>query len=192
MSQWSCIIWHVSHCHVTTPPNISKSQLTGMRLCAYRNTAFDVIFVLYCYSPIRTGGLAFTVRPFAFQPRFLLITHIHWQATEIGLALATSGSISAGLQLFFMPYLLRRFDHAKMYNTCMGIWPYVYALLPGLNVIARWGAVVGEVSVPGSAEGLHVGGVSAIVGVTPGTKALLWVGIGVLLTMARVACLGFS
>lgn len=25
------------------------------------NTAWDVIFVLYCYSPIRTGGIAFTV-----------------------------------------------------------------------------------------------------------------------------------
>ncbi|KAI0811272.1 MFS general substrate transporter [Irpex lacteus] len=142
-------------------PVIRALCLSGLALSGI-NTAFDVIFVLYCYSPIRTGGLAFT-------------------ATEIGLALATSGSISAGLQLFFMPYLLRRFDHAKMYNTCMGIWPYVYALLPGLNVIARWGAV-----------GLHVGGVTAIVGVTPGTKALLWVGIGVLLTMARVACLGFS
>ena len=91
-----------------------------------------------------------------------------------------------------MPYLLRRFDHAKMYNACMGIWPYTYALLPGLNVIARWGAVVGEVPPLNGEGGLNVGGVTAIVGVTPGTKALLWVGIGALLCMARVACLGFS
>ncbi|KAI0094018.1 MFS general substrate transporter [Irpex rosettiformis] len=156
-------------------PVIRALCISGMALSGI-NTAFDVIFVLYCYSPILTGGLAFT-------------------AAEIGLALATSGAISAGLQLFFMPYLLRRFDHAKMYNTCMGIWPYTYALLPGLNVIARWGAVVGKVPLPiagDGVEGLNVGGVSAIVGVTPGTKALLWVGIGVLLCMARVACLGFS
>ena len=27
-----------------------------------RSTAFDVVFVLFCYSPIQAGGLAFTVR----------------------------------------------------------------------------------------------------------------------------------
>jgi hypothetical protein len=101
-----------------------------------------------------------------------------------------------------MPYLLRRFDHAKMYNTCMGIWPYVYALLPALNILARWGAVVGEVSasdntpaglaVEGIANGAVGDTVATIVGVTPGTKALLWCCIGVLLSMARIACLGFS
>lgn len=69
----------------------------------------------------------------------------------------------------------------------MGIYPYAYAFLPALNVIARWGAVVAEV--PGLEEGTTV---STIVGVTPGTKALLWCGIGVLLGMARVACLAFS
>lgn len=86
-----------------------------------------------------------------------------------------------------MPYLLRRFDHARMYNVCMGIWPYAYALLPGLNVIARWGAVIGEM--PGVEEGTVV---TTVIGVTPATKALLWCGIGVLLGMARTACLGFS
>ncbi|KAI0341863.1 MFS general substrate transporter [Trametopsis cervina] len=148
-------------------PVIRALCLSGLAL-SFINTAFDVIFVLYCYSPIPTGGLAFT-------------------AAEIGLALATSGAISASLQLFFMPYLLRRFNHAKMYNNCMGIWPYTYAFLPALNVIARWGAVVGEV--PGTEEGSMI---TTIVGVTPGTKGLLWCGIGVLLGMARVACLGFS
>lgn len=91
--------------------------------------------------------------------------------------MATSGTISASLQLFFMPHLLRRFDHAKMYNTCIAIFPYCFILLPSLNIIAQWGAVVGE---------------DGTVGVTPGTKALLWVGIGCLLTMARTACLAFS
>ncbi|KAI0689432.1 MFS general substrate transporter [Cytidiella melzeri] len=148
-------------------PVIRALCLSGLAL-SFINTSFDVIFVLYCYSPIHTGGLAFT-------------------AAEIGLALATSGAISACLQIFFMPYLLRRFDHAKMYNSFMGIWPYVYTFIPALNVIARWGAVVGEV--PGVEEGTVV---TVIVGVTPGTKALLWCGIGVLLGMARVACLGYS
>ena len=91
--------------------------------------------------------------------------------------MATSGAISASLQLFFMPHLLRRFDHAKMYNTCIAIFPYCFVLLPCLNLIARSGAVVGE---------------DGDVGVTPSTKALLWVAIGCLLGMARTACLAFS
>jgi hypothetical protein len=91
--------------------------------------------------------------------------------------LATSGAIAAGLQLFFMPYLLRRFDHAKMYNTCVAIYPYVYLLLPLLNIVARQGTVVGD---------------DGVEGVTPGTKALLWLGIAILLGMARIACLAFS
>lgn len=76
-----------------------------------------------------------------------------------------------------MPYLLRRFDHAKMYNTCVAIFPYAYLLLPTLNLIARSGAVPG-------ADG--------VLGVTPGTKALLWLGIAALLGLTRIACLAFS
>ena len=77
-----------------------------------------------------------------------------------------------------MPHLLRRFDHAKMYNVCVAIYPYVYLLLPLLNLVARNGLVEGVDGAPD--------------GVTPGTKALLWLGIAVLLGMARVACLAFS
>lgn len=92
------------------------------------------------------------------------------------MALAASGSISAGLQLFTMPYLLRRFDHARMYNVCMAIFPYVYLLLPLLNLVARTGIE-------------EVNGVETI---TAGTKALLWLGIGIILSLARIACLAFS
>ncbi|KIP09075.1 hypothetical protein PHLGIDRAFT_103288 [Phlebiopsis gigantea 11061_1 CR5-6] len=127
--------------HLLSIPIIRALCLSGMGL-SFINTAFDVIFVLYCYSPITTGGIAFT-------------------AAEIGLALAASGAISIGLQLFFMPYLLRRFDHAKMYNFCMAIFPYVFLFLPCLNFIARRGAA-------------------------------LWVAIGCLLGLVRIASLAFS
>ncbi|KAI0079970.1 MFS general substrate transporter [Panus rudis PR-1116 ss-1] len=141
-------------------PVIRALCLSGCFL-SFINTAFDVIFVLFCYSPIESGGLAFT-------------------AAEIGYSLATSGVASACLQLFFMPYLLRRFDHAKMYNFCMGIWPYCYVLLPGLNLIARSGLDLQATDVTLSAR------------VDPATKALLWVGIGIILTLARSAGLAFS
>ena len=76
-----------------------------------------------------------------------------------------------------MPFLLRRFDHAKMYNVCMAIWPFTFALLPGLNIVARLGAVdIGD----------------GVLGVTGATKALLWAGIYALLLTARCACLAFS
>lgn len=138
-------------------PLIRALSLSGGAL-SFTNTAFDVIFVLYCYTPIRTGGIAFT-------------------AAEIGFALASSGLISAGLQVFFMPYLLRRFDHAKMYNTCVAIFPWVFLFLPVLNLVARHGVVIGE-------DGTEI--------IPPSTKALLWTGIGILLGMARCAALAFS
>lgn len=74
-----------------------------------------------------------------------------------------------------MPVLLRRFDHARTYNFCMGLWPFCFVLLPGLNIIARWGALdlaTGELG--------------------PTTKALVWLGIGVILCISRCAALAFS
>ncbi|KAJ6608577.1 major facilitator superfamily domain-containing protein [Mycena sp. CBHHK59/15] len=83
-------------------------------------TAFDVVFVLFCYTPIKAGGLSFSV-------------------TEIGYALAMSGAILAIFQLFLMPTLLRNFNAAKMYNFCMRCWPVTFVLTPFLNFIVRNG-----------------------------------------------------
>ncbi|KAI0928813.1 hypothetical protein AcW1_005945 [Taiwanofungus camphoratus] len=134
-------------------PIIRALCISGFAL-AFLNTGFDVTFVLFSYSPIQRGGLSFS-------------------ASQIGYALATSGAISAALQLFCMPYLLRRFDHARMYNFCMGIWPLAYALLPGLNLIAR-------------------GGLDAEGQITPTARAFVWIGIALLLGLARTACLAYS
>ncbi|RDX56894.1 MFS general substrate transporter [Lentinus brumalis] len=123
---------------------------------SFITTAFDVIFVLFCYTPLSQGGLAFDV-------------------TQIGYALSISGGISIFLQLCCMPFLLRRFDHARMYNVCMGIWPFCFVLLPGLNILARMGAVdaaTGELA--------------------PATQAVVWMGIGVIMLLSRCAALAFS
>ncbi|OBZ75636.1 hypothetical protein A0H81_04450 [Grifola frondosa] len=135
-------------------PVVRALCLSGGAL-SFITTGFDVTFVLFCYSPIENGGLAFT-------------------ASQIGYSLATSGAIAACLQLFCMPYLLRRFDHAKMYNFCMSLWPYCFVLLPGLNLIARTG--VDE----------------ATGALRPATQAMVWLGIACLLTVTRIACLAFS
>lgn len=70
-----------------------------------------------------------------------------------------------------MPRLLRTYDPVGMYKFCMAIWPFAFILLPFLNLIAQRG-----------------------VGETPNPKvaAMVWVGIAVVLTMSRIACLAFS
>ncbi|KAG1858426.1 major facilitator superfamily domain-containing protein [Suillus subalutaceus] len=100
-------------------PIISALALSGFML-SYLATSFDVVFVLFCYSPIESGGLAFS-------------------ASQIGYSLATSGAIGATIQLCIMSYLLRTFDSAKMYSFCISIWPYPFLVLPILNLIARAG-----------------------------------------------------
>ncbi|KAG1882948.1 major facilitator superfamily domain-containing protein [Suillus subluteus] len=100
-------------------PIISALALSGFML-SYLATSFDVVFVLFCYSPIESGGLAFS-------------------ASQIGYSLATSGAIGATIQLCIMSYLLRTFDSAKMYSFCISIWPYTFLVLPILNLIARAG-----------------------------------------------------
>jgi len=81
---------------------------------------FDVIFVLYCYSAIKDGGLALPV-------------------SQIGYALSGSGMLSIFIQLFFMPHLLRNVDKAKLYNFCMAMFPCAFIVLSTLNFIARTG-----------------------------------------------------
>ncbi|CCL99154.1 uncharacterized protein FIBRA_01169 [Fibroporia radiculosa] len=135
-------------------PLVKALCLSGFAL-AFLNTGFDVTFVLFSYSAIERGGLNF-------------------QAHQIGYALAMSGAVSVFLQLFCMPYLLRRFDHAKMYNFYMAIWPFCYIFMPGLNIIARAGLD------PATGEP------------TPATRVFIWMGICGLLLLARTACLAYS
>ncbi|KAH9854118.1 MFS general substrate transporter [Lenzites betulinus] len=136
-------------------PVIRALCLSGAGL-SFIATGFDVTFVLFCYTSIPQGGLAFT-------------------ATQIGYALSISGCISIALQMCCMPLILRRFDHARSYNFCMGLWPFCFVLLPGLNLIARWGAVDVTTGV-----------------LTPAARAAVWVGIGGIMCISRCAALAFS
>ncbi|KAI0664917.1 MFS general substrate transporter [Cubamyces menziesii] len=136
-------------------PVVRALCLSGAGL-SFIATGFDVTFVLFCYTSLPQGGLAFN-------------------ATQIGYALSISGLISILLQLFVMPIALRRVDHARMYNFCMGLWPFCFVLLPGLNVLARWGALD-----------------EAVGTLAPATRAGVWIGIGVILSIARTAALAFS
>ncbi|KAI0781048.1 MFS general substrate transporter [Trametes elegans] len=141
--------------YLLTIPVVRALCISGAGL-SFIATGFDVTFVLFCYTPLEKGGLAFN-------------------ASQIGYALSLSGFVSVFLQLFCMPFLLRRVDHARMYNFCMGLWPLCFVLLPALNLVARWGALD-----PAAGE------------LPPATLALVWLGVGVILTISRCAVLAFS
>ncbi|KAK7023954.1 MFS domain-containing protein [Favolaschia claudopus] len=87
---------------------------------AFTATAFDVVFVLFCYTPIEQGGLSFSV-------------------TEIGNALSLNGLLLAVFQLFIMPSLLRKYRSSSLYHTCTQCWPLTFALMPLLNLVVRRG-----------------------------------------------------
>ncbi|KAL4065393.1 major facilitator superfamily domain-containing protein [Scleroderma yunnanense] len=108
--------------------------VTSGFVLSFISTAFDVIFVLFCFSSIESGGLGFS-------------------ASQIGYCLAISGFIAVGLQICLMPYLLRWFDSARLYVFCMGLWPFGYLCLPFLNAIAR-GGLVGDNGLDASTMGV--------------------------------------
>ncbi|KAF9001902.1 major facilitator superfamily domain-containing protein [Cyathus striatus] len=84
---------------------------------SFISTAFDVIFVLFCYSPIDRGGLGFN-------------------ASEIGIVLAISGLLAAAIQAFALPAALQHIHHANLYHWCIMIWPFSFFSLPCLSLIA--------------------------------------------------------
>ncbi|TFK76596.1 major facilitator superfamily multidrug-resistance, DHA1 sub-family [Pluteus cervinus] len=113
---------------------------------SFVTTAFDVVFVLFCYSPIEQGGLAMS-------------------STAIGYALAISGLMAAILQVFFMPFLLREYYHADILHFCSGVWPYTFASMPLLSLVAQQSF---------------------------SDRRILWVGLALVLMAARVGSLGYS
>ncbi|KAI0273789.1 MFS general substrate transporter [Gloeopeniophorella convolvens] len=145
-------------------PLIRALSLSGSGL-SFTYTAFDVLFVLFCYSPIESGGLAFS-------------------ATEIGYCLAIAGVISCALQIFVTPVLIARCDHVRAYNRCMSLWPYCFLALPLLNVVARTG--FSEMS--GQAEL----GPLLLADADRNVQALVWCGIAALLALSKTACLAFG
>ncbi|KAJ3777309.1 major facilitator superfamily domain-containing protein [Lentinula raphanica] len=88
----------------------------------FNATAFDVLFVLFCFTPIRNGGLAFS-------------------PSTIGFILSSSGVIAAAMQIFIMPVILKRIEASKVYNMSIAAWPVVFAIIPVLNIISRRGLV---------------------------------------------------
>ncbi|KAH8117305.1 MFS general substrate transporter [Phellopilus nigrolimitatus] len=110
-----------SHCARTLLhlPVMRALCVSGCAL-SFVGSAFDVVFVLFCYSPVQNGGLSFSV-------------------SQIGYALAIAGISSAVIQIVFMPLMLHIISCARLYKVCMSLWPFTFFFLPLLNWLARMG-----------------------------------------------------
>ncbi|KZP26895.1 MFS general substrate transporter, partial [Athelia psychrophila] len=122
---------------------------------SFLTMGFEVVFVLYSYTPVPLGGLGFP-------------------AKQIGYALSGSGVLAVTMQLFLMPYILRTFDKAKMYNLCFCMFPLLFPIMSALNIIARAG--YDEATETLSAQ----------------ATAAVWAGIALLLLMSRFAIMAFA
>ena len=96
------------------------------------------------------------------------------QAPQISYWLSASGLISVIFQLTLVPRLLRTYDMAKSYRFCMSLYPIIFLLLPALNLIARSGFD------------------ATLNSVDPVTEGILWIGIAVILVLARFAVTAYS
>ena len=116
-----------------------RALVTSNAGLSFLCTGYEVVFVLYAYTAVPLGGLGFPAR-------------------QIGYALSVSGLVSVGGQLVLMPWLLRTFDAARMYNLCFWMFPFIFPLMSALNLIARAG--YDEVRAPSLflwERGLHSG-----------------------------------
>ncbi|KAF8551949.1 MFS general substrate transporter [Imleria badia] len=117
-------------------PAIRALTISGFAL-SFLSLAFDVVFTLFCYTPVGAGGLGL-------------------DPSTIGNVFASAGTLAVFLRFFAMPYILRRFDYAKTYNVCMYIWPVAFGLLPFLNVFAC-------AYPPSSSDAVSVSGSSVVI-----------------------------
>ncbi|KAF5358502.1 hypothetical protein D9756_001697 [Leucocoprinus leucothites] len=114
------IVQELSMRQLFSIPIIGALCLSGCALC-FVATAFDAVFVLFCYTSIELGGLSFNT-------------------SQIGYALAIAGSSSILIQLTVFPSLLRRFSATKLYNISMFLWPITFAAMPILHFTIAPGA----------------------------------------------------
>ena len=154
-------------------PFLRSLIISGFAL-SFVSAAFDAVFVLFAYTPIDVGGLAFSVRIGSVKFPDVHLTHtLDFQTSQIGYSLSIAGCLSCLIQLFITPILLRKFNYAKMYHTCMCLMFFPFIVLPFLNLILRNGRdEFGEVS--------------------PQARAMVWSGIILVMFVSRLTCLAYA
>ncbi|GEM08253.1 MFS multidrug transporter [Rhodotorula toruloides] len=88
-----------------TPPGFRElftprvwASLVTYALLALETVGLDALFILFCYSPVKIGGLGF-------------------KESDIGTALSLNGILSVALQVLAFPPLQKRFGTVPLYRT---------------------------------------------------------------------------
>jgi len=136
---------------------------------SFLSTAFDVVFVLYCYTTIENGGLSLSVCLLKLLRFSGHHTYPHfYQIVEIGYALAVAGFSSTLIQIFITPYILQRFDHYKLYYIFTKTWIWTFLSMPLLHIVAK------ATSEPGN------------------TSPALWIAIAIVVAFSKISCLTYA
>jgi hypothetical protein len=136
-------------------PAIRNIVISGFFLC-FQGSSYDVVFALFAFTPVELGGLA-------FEPIY------------IGYALTSAGIMGTLLSVLVMPWVLKRWSPATVYQIVMACWPVSFAILPSLNHLARlnMGEFVGEE-------------------VRQRNLSLIWIGIMLSLAASKIACVAYG
>jgi hypothetical protein len=103
-------------------PAIRALFLSGFFLC-YTSTAYDVLLVLFAFTPVSLGGLG-------FEPE------------RIGYVLAGAGIGGTFVSLIALPWVLKRWSPGRVYACAMTLWPFAFIILPLTNWVARLSSAV--------------------------------------------------
>ncbi|GAA5986579.1 hypothetical protein JCM10908_003809 [Rhodotorula pacifica] len=95
-----------------------NAALSVYAMLALITVALDALIVLFCYSPVKIGGLGF-------------------KEADIGIALSVSGLSSVTFQILLFPPLQQRVGTVRLYRGLMSLWPIVYSLFPIMSWCAR-------------------------------------------------------
>lgn len=100
-------------------------------LLALQTVALDAVFVLFCYTSVRHGGLSFS-------------------EADIGRALSLGGVATVFFQVLVYPRAQARLGTIKLYRTTLALYVPVFLLLPLCARVAQGGDRMGVWAVMGT------------------------------------------
>ncbi|KAF5372973.1 hypothetical protein D9758_001666 [Tetrapyrgos nigripes] len=152
-------------------PIIRSLCLSGFAL-ETNGIAFSVLFVLYSYTPVYPSNSSSSFSGGGGGGGLGL------PPTSIGYALAISGLISIVIQIFLLPWLLMRWKAEVVYHFSNKLWVLAWVGLGALGGIAKMGWRDTHTFGDGDQD--------------PRVQVLLWIGIGIVLAIGRLAGLGYG
>ena len=97
-----------------------KKMLLNFGILALQSTALMGLIPLYCFTPVKDGGLGFG-------------------EGNIGKALSIRAVATIVVQIVGFPYLQRRVGTMRLYRLLMALFIPTFLMMPLINVVARLG-----------------------------------------------------